>query len=412
MFKKELVIVTPVVRYWGLARNPFRDAPLTGSRLSLFTCRDEEVADLRDALESPLTGIHGSLGVGKTSFLNMAADEIRDKDGFSVVGIDLGACSKSNHYIEMLRFLLVEQKSGAFKLKSGVIDVNLELKRLDATLTETKRSSAGVNAFLKGEIAEAHSAETAKHSNESAKNMILTILKHVLSPLVLLVDDIERIKYTMKEKEYFNAVADFVTTFKDISNELVAIVVTLDNYFAKHIVEERNRGFGEFSFSFGELIELSNFSPQELTQVLFVRLRDSGWKTSLADFIDEEAFWLLVESTAGHPRKAFNAIRGAMKYVHRKGLPRVLDKEAILSGLKKAHLPIDSVNSSIISFLKKEGAVSASNSDLQAAANLTRNPLAERLKTLSTTLALEVTKSSTASGKLKYGLPVLSEYSE
>jgi len=268
MFGSELAIVTPVVRYWGLARNPFRDAPLAGKRLSLFTCRDEEVADLRDALESPLTGVYGSLGVGKTSFLNMAADEIRDRDGYSVVSIDLGACTNSNLYIQMLRFLLLEQKNGAFKLKSGVIDVNSELKRLDAKVTETKRSSVGVNALLKGEIAEACTAETAKHSNESAKNMILVLVKHVLSPVVVLVDDIERIKYTMKEKLYYNAVADFASTFKDITNEFVAIVITLDNYFAKHIIEEQNRGFGEFSFSFGELIGLSNFSPRKLTQVL------------------------------------------------------------------------------------------------------------------------------------------------
>ena len=39
----------------------------------MFPMCDEEVADFRDALESTLTGVHGSLEVGKTSYLNMAA---------------------------------------------------------------------------------------------------------------------------------------------------------------------------------------------------------------------------------------------------------------------------------------------------------------------------------------------------
>ncbi len=115
MAKKATREATPVVKYWGLAKNPFRDAPLSGSRLSLFACRADELADLRDALDSPLVGVCGSLGVGKTSFLNKAADILRKKDKYNIIIADLGHSTHENLFCELLRILLLEKKKQTFK---------------------------------------------------------------------------------------------------------------------------------------------------------------------------------------------------------------------------------------------------------------------------------------------------------
>jgi len=412
MARKVTREATPVVRFWELARNPFLDTPLSGPRLSLFACRDEEIADLRDDLDSPLTGVYGSLGVGKTSFLNKAADVLHKKDGYLVVYADLGHCTHENLYCELLRTLLMERKKRTYKLKSGVVDVDKELSRLDAKVTATRTSTVGANAILKGEVAEGQSTEIPRHTEASAKGLVRLILESVQTRLVVLMDDIERIKYVLDDQEtrYLRAVAGFATAFKDLSNELVSLVITLDDHFAKLVEDERKKGSGAFSYSFGEFIELPNFPPPELARVLSVRLEDAGWTTGLEDFIDDEAFWLLTVATAGHPRKAFKVLRQAMRFVHRQKRQKIVGREAVVHGLKKARYPLDDTDAAIVSHLSDTGGASPSDDAFQKAVGLKRNALSDRLKALRVRLALEVTKVSSVSGKQEYSLPRLVGY--
>jgi type II secretory pathway predicted ATPase ExeA len=408
MARKATREITPVVRFWKLTRNPFLDTPLSGSRLSLFSCRDEEIADLLDGLDSPLIGVYGSLGVGKTSFLNKAADVLR-KDHYLVVYADLGHCSHENLYCELLRILLMESKKRTFKLKSGVVAVDKELSRLGAKVTSTRTSTVGARAILKGEITEGQSTETSRHTEESAQELVRLILESVQSRLVVLMDDIERIKYVLDDQDagYLRSVAGFTTAFKDLSNNLVSLVITLDDHFAKLVEDERKKGDGAFSYSFGEFIELPNFSPQELTKALSVRLKDAGWTAGLEGFIDDEAFWLLAAATAGHPRKVFNVLRQAMRFVSRQKRQRVVDREALVHGLNKTRNPIDDTNAAIISYLRDTGGASPSNDAFHKAVGLKRNALLDRLKALQPRIALEVNKVSPKSGKQEYSLPRL-----
>ncbi len=38
-------VLTPVIKYWNLKANPFKDIPLSDDTLEQFVCREEEIAD-------------------------------------------------------------------------------------------------------------------------------------------------------------------------------------------------------------------------------------------------------------------------------------------------------------------------------------------------------------------------------
>ena len=57
--------------------------------LEQFTCREEEIADLKDSLDNTLVGIYGSLGVGKTSFLNKVAQILEIEREYNILYLDM-----------------------------------------------------------------------------------------------------------------------------------------------------------------------------------------------------------------------------------------------------------------------------------------------------------------------------------
>lgn len=403
--------LTPVVRFWGLTQNPFRDAPLRSRSLSLFTCREEEIADLKDALDNPLTGIYGSLGVGKTSFLNKVAQLLENEKEYRVVCVYLGHCTEANLYRELLRVLLQRKNKGAFGLYRGSnINAKKELERLNNKLTTSTTSKIGASAGLVADLSEARAKEIGIHTEETARSMISEVVKKVNAPLVVLVDDLEKVKYFLTDQAaaYLRAVASFTNMLKDIGNDFVSFVVTLDDHFARLVEEERLTGSGAFSYSFGELLKLKNFTPEELAEMIKVRLQKSGWRTRLGDFIRLDAFWLLIAATSGHPRKALAVLREAMKFVHRQERLKVIDVEALVYGMKKTHYTLDETDIAIISFLRKSDGASPSDIEFQHSVKLTRSSLSDRIKALLPKVNLDVTKASPASGRQKYSLPPIS----
>lgn len=399
---------TPVVKFWGFNQNPFRDAPLRSNSLSLFTCREEEIADLKDSLDNPLTGVYGSLGVGKTSFLNKAAQILSQGKDYNVVYVDLGHCTEANLYREFLRVLLERNREKTFKLRRGSgINIKKELERLDSTLTASTTSKIGASAVLVADRSEESTKEINIHSEETARSKISEIVQKVNAPLVVLVDDLEKVKYFLSDQAtaYLRAIASFTSTFKDIENDLVSFVITLDDHFARLVEEERKAGSGAFSYSFGELLELRNFNPKELAEVIKIRLQTSDWCAQLGDFISLHAFWLLVAATSGHPRKALAVLREAMKFVHRHGLPKIINIESMMHGMSKTHYTLNEFDIAIISYLQKSGGASPSDEEFQRSVNLTRRSLSERLKVLLPKVNLNITMASATSGKQEYSLP-------
>ncbi len=98
---------TPTNIYWDFKKNPFRESELSGKDLSLFKCRDTELNDLRNTLDNTLVAIVGSLGVGKSSFLNKISNIINNEKDLSIFHIDLVAGTELSLYLTILKLLLI-----------------------------------------------------------------------------------------------------------------------------------------------------------------------------------------------------------------------------------------------------------------------------------------------------------------
>jgi hypothetical protein len=408
MVKKVYSERTPVVKYWNLLKDPFKDKALSGTRLSLFVARGKEIADLLDGIDNSLLGVFGSLGIGKTSFLYKSYDVLKADGNCNVIYIDLGDCMGQNIYSALLKELLTAVKNKNIKIKKGTISVNLELERIESKIIHNSTISGGANTVIKAEVTDGRTTEVPQHTEESSKLLVRTLLEAVDSRLVILIDDIERIKYVMADQaSYLKTVSAFTMTFKELSNELVSIVVSLDDHFADLVDNERSIGNGAFSFSFGELIELQNFKPIEIKNIIQIRLTDAGWKKQIQDFIGADTFLLLCAATGGHPRKVFKVLRESMRYISRNDKTTKIDNNILLYGLKQAKYFLDETDISIVVYLKENGAVSPSDKNFQNIIGLGRTALADRLKSLQTLIGLEVTKADQISGRQEYSLPDL-----
>ena len=405
-------IQTPVVKYWEFKRNPFRDYALSGNLLNLFVCRKEEISDIIDSLDNPITGVFGSLGIGKTTFLNMIKYILEKEDEYKIIYADMGHCTQINIYRELLRILLenLQYKKYNTIKRSLKINTKKELELLDSKVTSSHSSKIGAKAGIETGISKSRGKEQLSHSEETARTLLRKIIQNISDNLVILIDDLEKIKYSTSSNPYtyLSTITGFTNTFKDCSNEKVSFVLTLDDHFATLIEAERNHGTGAISFSFGEFIELNNFSPSELKEFIEVRIRNSGWKNSFINFIKVDAFWLLIASTGGHPRKVLTTLREAIKYIHRKKRKKMIDIDAILFATRKIHYEIDDIDIKIINFLQKSPGVSPSDTKFQEHIGIVRSTLADRLKNLVPRVNLMIKKSSSISGKLEYSLPEIS----
>lgn len=189
----------------------------------------------------------------------------------------------------------------------------------------------------------------------------------------------------------------FITAFaktvdESFSDESVAFVVSLDRHFVDRISRENPDNQGTISFSFGELVEIPSFQPQQLLELVKKRLKDRKWPKTLSDFISIDALWVLITATGGHPRKALAVLRSAMEYVERNKKPKKIDTKGIKSALLRRNESLDEKNIAIIQFLSRSGPHSASDDAFQKAVSLTRKPLSERLKNLTPQLGLTITK--------------------
>lgn len=107
-------IITPVLKYWGFRKHPFDDYILKGQSLNLFVDREDELHRLHNALSNRLTGIYGSQGVGKSSFLRKFG-EVLENYSLAVAYVHLTGTTEKALYREILTTILRCHANGKIK---------------------------------------------------------------------------------------------------------------------------------------------------------------------------------------------------------------------------------------------------------------------------------------------------------
>ena len=409
------MIPTRTLKFWGFKEHPFADNILRDDLLKLFIDRESELIDVEDALgHSRIVGVYGSLGVGKSSFLQKLRLELQN-DGHPVAYVHLTADSEDTLYRELLAELLVLLVRGNLELKKGCkLNVQKETERLYACVTQSRGANFGGKLLgIGGDLEENKRAEVAEHSEASARSVIRTIFDSLKAPLVVIFDDFEKLKYESggKIRDYFIILSRFIATLEESFNHKeVSFVVSMDNHVETHSQKHRRDG-GEFAFSLNSLCKLPNLKIEHLYDFIKVRLNEYKWKGGVEKFITKEAFLALALASSNHPRRAVRILAEALKTVakNNKETHKKIDLNAMRTAALNAKNPLDEKNWIVLSYLLENGQSSASDDKLRKALAFTKSKRADgyhtsvdrRLRAVSESLLLEFEEVPTGNTKKK-----------
>lgn len=402
-------IITPVLRFWGFERHPFDDLVLRGDDLKFFIDREAEVRRLQNALSHPLCGVFGAQGVGKSSVLNKLV-ELTLKEGHAVVTVQMTGTSENLLYREILAATLREIKAGNIKVASKLgLKVDEELERVQNSIRYISSVEAAgevgwkalLNLAVKTGIKKEEERELAKHTEETAVELVRDIAHHAKEAFVVVIDNLERAKYILNTKDaYFRFITKFAQTVDTTFSELgVPFVVSLDQSFPDRIDGFLPGAEEAYSFSFGQLVEIKTFPPAEFMKIINKRLGYRNWRGTVADFIELEAFWALMLATAGHPRRAFAVLREAMELIAAKNGKKQIRLEHLRTAIDECGETLAETDLRIFQFLAAQGPHSSSDDKFMKAVGIGRTQLRTRLGELAAKGLLALTQEISGTAK-------------
>ncbi len=405
------MIPTKTLKFWGFRQHPFADNTLKGDSLKLFVAREVELEDLEDALgHSRIAGVYGTLGVGKSSFLQKLRIKL-EESGNAVALVSLTADSKETFFREVLSNILFLYQEKKIQLKTAPrVNIEQERLRMEATVAQTRGADFGGRLIgIGGDLKESRSIEVSPHTEFSAISVVDKLFEASQIPLIVILDDFEKLQYwpSAGKQEHLSILSRFIATLDDnLTRDTVTFVISMDDQVTDLVANARKRG-GSFSFALNHLIQLPNLKPQELADLIRIRLKAQGWNKPLRDFIPEDSFWALCLASENHPRRALNLIAEGMKQVAmRQSKEKRIDLGDMLEATKKIGEAIDAQDWLIVGHLAKSGGGSESDVTFQKAVGLTRNPLSKRISKLNGPLGLEIENVKLGKTyKLIYSLP-------
>ena len=405
---------TTTLNYWKLEEHPFRDTILRGESLRLFVDRDDEIFDMEDYLTySRVIGVHGSLGVGKSSFLQKLAVRAKSQK-ITMISVHLTADSRETFYREILRQVLLTYKKGEFQLKSDRgMNIDNDLVRLDASVTNTLGSTVEGSVYVaKGKFDKSSSTKTDIHTESTAISKLVTIFSNLKSRIIVVLDDFEKLQYghPHESRNYIPLLSRFISTMEEkLSHDLVSFIISLDDQFTDLVQKAKQRG-GALSFALDDLVVLKNLHPQQVVDMVSIRIKNVGWEKTMADFLPLESFWVLSLASQNHPRRVLKILAEAMKIITKYKRPLQIDHPTLSEACKNNSYNIDELDLKIIVYLAKSGGASESDSNFLKAVGLrSRSSLAKRLSYLKENIHLQTKKVRSAkTNKIIYSLPEIS----
>jgi archaellum biogenesis ATPase FlaH len=402
-------IITPVLKFWGFERHPFDDLVLRGDELDLFIDRKVELRRLQNSLSHSLCGVFGTQGVGKSSVLNRLV-VLTLKEGYAVAMVQMTGTSENLLYREILAAILREIKAGNVKVAAKLgLKVDQELERVQSSIKYTSSvetsGEAGWKALLnlaaKTGIKKQEEREVAKHTEDTAVEMIRDIAQHKKEPFVVVIDNLERAKYMLNSEEaYFRFITKFAQTVDTTFAELgVPFVVSLDQSFPDRIDGYLPGAEEAYSFAFGQLVEIGVFPPGDFFKIVNRRLSHRGWPGKVDDFIEQEAFWALMIATGGHPRRAFAVLREVMELIASENGAKKIRLKQIRAAIDGCGEKLTDTDMQIFRFLAVNGPHSSSDDAFMKAVGIGRAQLRTRLTELQKKALLSVTEETSGSAK-------------
>ena len=356
-------------RHFGLKANPFTTLSLQSHNLDYFVGREALLDRLQSAALSPSNiALAGEPGMGKSSLLQLLRSRVPKT--FHCVGIGVPLDDASYFLSELLREMLA-----SLPPVPGV-----SFKEIHRRL------------------------ETESPSKNAVFLMIRSIVTRLKKPLLVFVDDLEKIKGDrvrhLTRSERTLQLLEELKALLELPR--VGFIMALQEEFYAKVGQVVREGAEPTVLGlFQHVVLVEKFTPTDLKEVLRLRLRNSGFQKEPEDFLEPEALTLALSLAGGNPRRFLYLLSEGMYLAFKRGGKRV--EFADIFEAVNEHLKLDLVCKKLLYFLAKSGRAVASNTDLQAFMGLDMISIARRLEILSKNRLAEVV--DVVGGAKVYALP-------
>jgi hypothetical protein len=356
-------------KHFGLTSDPFTTLSLQAHNLDYFVGRKALLDRMSSALFSlSNVGVAGEPGVGKSSLMQMLRNRV--PSGFYCVGIGVPRDDASYFLSELLREILV-----VIPRVPG-----LSLKEVGRRL------------------------ETGDLHKNAVLFVIKTIASRLEKPLLVFVDDLEKIKgdriQHLTRSERTQQLLEELKPLLEMPRTAFVIALQEEFYAKIGLVVKENAEPSVLGL-FKHVVLVEKFSHSALKEALALRLKQAGFKGEIGDFLEPEALTLALSMSSGNPRRFFYLLSESMYHgFQRKG--KRVEFQDLFEAVNE-HYKLDMIYKKLLFFLAKSGKAVATNPDLQSFMGLDMISIARRLEMLSKNQLAEMV--DVADGMRVYSLP-------
>lgn len=367
--KQKMAAPQAAYAHFKLKLDPFTTLSLRPQNLEHFIGRELLIDRVSSALFSLANvGLAGEPGVGKSSLMRMIQARVPSQFHWVAIGVPMDDAS----YLlsELLREMLV---------------VIPKVKGVDLKVVGRRLEKEGL-------------------SKNEVFSLIRSIVRKLDKPLLVFVDDLEKIKddrvRRLSRSERTLQVLEEIKALLELPN--VSFVVSLQEEFygkVQSVVQEN--GDPTVLGLFRHIVLVEKFSIAELQKLIQRRLQKAGYNGPVDQFFEPEALVLGLALCNGNPRRFLYLLSEGMFRGYRRKAARV-EFQDVFEALNE-HLKLDNVCRKLLYFLAKSGRAVASNSDLQAYMGLDMISIARRFDVLAKNRLAEMVE--VVNGSKVYALP-------
>jgi len=358
---------------FGFKSDIFSTLPLRQEQLAFFIGHQEEVDRLKDGIFSHENcALVGEPGSGKSSLMERVRAEM--KRDCQVVSVGVPVADGAYFLRELLQQLLVSLNRKLLK-RVNFRSLGMELRREGDRLSKSK-----------------------------LKTMVMPLLQGYSKPLVIFVDDLEKVKADVERHlNRTDATMVLLGEMKEVLElENVSFVLSLQKEFYGH-VERMMASSGETTLLglIKNIIEIKPLSDSECRRLLKERMTsESAWKDSEEVFA-ESAIRFAISRCEGNPRKLLFFLSEAIYNAYRRKA-KTVSFEDLFAFLNRFYR-LDDTHQKLLEYLSEHDAVSYDDAGITKALPVDGKSIARRLESLLAKGYLETT-FDTVKARKRYSL--------